>query len=88
MGPKVKYIDESAELASSDDEPSSESDDEARFLQDDLPEVPAEFWHIQKLIKYMKAGNQTATVVALCLLNDYDLENPVNFTQLVVSIIL
>ncbi|XP_076248300.1 armadillo repeat-containing protein gudu [Calliopsis andreniformis] len=73
FGPRVRYITEKDEDQSSDDEPESESDDELRHLKDDLPQVPSEFWHIQKLIRYMKAGNQTATTVALCLLKDYDL---------------
>ncbi|XP_015586959.1 armadillo repeat-containing protein gudu isoform X2 [Cephus cinctus] len=73
FGPRIRYIDETAEEQSSDDEPESESDDESRFIKEDLPEVPSEFWHMQKLIKYMKAGNQTATIVSLCLLKDYEL---------------
>ncbi|XP_054000575.1 armadillo repeat-containing protein gudu isoform X1 [Hylaeus anthracinus] len=73
FGPRVHQIVEKKEDESSDDEPESESDDELRLLKDDTPEVPSEFWHIQKLIRYMKAGNQTATMVALCLLKDYDL---------------
>lgn len=74
FGPRIRYIDENAEAQSSDDEPESESDNEGRFLRDDLKSgVPSEFWHIQKLIKYMKAGNQTATMVSLCLLKDHEL---------------
>ncbi|XP_076620021.1 armadillo repeat-containing protein gudu [Colletes latitarsis] len=73
FGPQVRPIVEKDEDQSSDDEPESESDDELRHLKDDAPEVPSEFWHIQKLIRYMKAGNQTATMVAVCLLKDYDL---------------
>ena len=77
-GPRVRYVDERAEEESSDDEPESESEDESRYLKDDLSsEVPSEFWHMQKLIKYMKAGNQTATTVSLCLLKDYDLKSRV-----------
>ncbi|KAJ8682386.1 hypothetical protein QAD02_018178 [Eretmocerus hayati] len=38
-------------------------------------ELPAEYWNMQKLVKYMRAGNQTATTLALCLLNDHDLSN-------------
>ncbi|XP_012145678.1 armadillo repeat-containing protein gudu isoform X1 [Megachile rotundata] len=75
FGPRVRYISEKEEGESSDDEPESESDDELKLLKDELPEVPSEFWHIQKLIRYMKAGNQTATMVALCLLKDYDLNS-------------
>lgn len=73
FGPKIRYVSEKAEEESSDDETESESDDEARFLRYATADVPSEFWHIQKLIKYMKAGNQTATMVSLCLLKDYDL---------------
>lgn len=77
-GPRVKRISEQLEEASSDDEPDSESPDESRILKDEInAEVPAEFWHMQKLIKYMKAGNQTATTVALCLLKDFDLSSKV-----------
>ncbi|XP_059095176.1 outer dynein arm-docking complex subunit 2-like isoform X1 [Tigriopus californicus] len=36
-------------------------------------EIPQDFWQIQKLIRYLKIGNQTATVIALCVLNDFDL---------------
>ena len=77
-GPRVRHVDERAEEESSDDEPESESDDESRYLKiDATSEVPAEFWHMQKLIKYMKAGNQTATTVSLCLLKDYELNSKV-----------
>lgn len=77
-GPRVRYISEKKEEESSDDEPESESDDELKH--DDVPQVPSEFWHIQKLIRYMKAGNQTATMVALCLLKDYDLQSRVIYS--------
>lgn len=76
-GPRVRFVSERAEEESSDDELESESEEEDRYLQRDQPDVPSEFWHIQKLIKYMKAGNQTATMVSLCLLKDYDLANKV-----------
>lgn len=41
-------------------------------------DIPPEYWHIQKLVKYMKAGNQTATMVALSCLKDHDLTIEVN----------
>ncbi|XP_031841158.1 armadillo repeat-containing protein gudu [Nomia melanderi] len=75
FGPRVQQITEKMEDESSDDEPESESDEELKRLTEDVSEVPSEFWHIQKLIRYMKAGNQTATLVALCLLKDYDLSS-------------
>lgn len=48
----------------------SSSDDEERWKERSIKQsdLPSEYWHIQKLVKYMKAGNQTATVVALCCL--------------------
>lgn len=77
FGPRVHYISEKKEDESSDDEPESEIDEEVKFFEEEGPEVPSEFWHIQKLIRYMKAGNQTATMVAVCLLKDHDLSNRV-----------
>ncbi|XP_063979778.1 armadillo repeat-containing protein gudu [Diachasmimorpha longicaudata] len=74
-GPKHRIIDETGEEESSDDELESGSDDEANYVKEESPEVPSEFWHLQKLIKYTKAGNQTATTVALCLLKNYELES-------------
>lgn len=75
MGPHHRFIDEAAEENSSDDEAESESEDESRFVKDETPELPSEFWQLQKLIKYTKAGNQTATTVALCLLKNYQLDS-------------
>ncbi|XP_023288115.1 armadillo repeat-containing protein gudu isoform X2 [Orussus abietinus] len=74
-GPQIRYIFENLEEQSSDDEPESGSDDENRYLKEDTKDVPSEYWHLQKLVKYMKAGNQTATIVSLCLLKDYELNS-------------
>lgn len=58
---------------------SSEEEDEERAREIfRLGEIPSEYWHIQKLIKYMKTGNQTATMVALCCLKDHDLTHEIN----------
>ncbi|KAF7415190.1 hypothetical protein HZH68_003679 [Vespula germanica] len=75
FGPKICYVTEKEEDESSDDEPESEGDDDVRFLKTEVSDVSSEFWIMQKLIKYMKAGNQTATIISLCLLKDYDLTN-------------
>lgn len=58
----------------------SSSDDEDRWKDRNIKQsdLPSEYWHIQKLVKYMKAGNQTATVVALCCLKDHDLTTQIN----------
>ena len=60
-----------------DSSSSSESDDNENvdykaFLA--LAELPQEFWQVQKLIRYLKIGNQTATVISLCNLADFDLD--------------
>jgi armadillo repeat-containing protein 4 len=61
-------------------EVASSSDEEDRWKEKSYKqsELPSEYWHIQKLVKYMKAGNQTATVVALCCLKDHDLTTQIN----------
>lgn len=52
----------------------SSSDEEDRWKETArTADVPAEYWNIQKLVKYIKAGNPTATIVSLCCLKDYDL---------------
>ncbi|XP_047343609.1 outer dynein arm-docking complex subunit 2 isoform X2 [Vespa velutina] len=75
FGPKIYYVREKEEDESSDDEPESEGEDDERFLKNELSDISSDFWIMQKLIKYMKAGNQTATTISLCLLKDYDLTN-------------
>lgn len=55
----------------------SSSDDEGR-TERPRTDIPPEYWHIQKLVKYLKTGNQTATVVALCCLKDHDLTTEIN----------
>ncbi|NXX80639.1 ARMC4 protein, partial [Urocolius indicus] len=41
--------------------------------QDAITDLPSEYWGIQKLAKYLKGGNPTATVIALCAMRDFDL---------------
>ena len=48
------------------------------ILTSDVDELPAEFWQIQKLVKYLRVGNQTATIIAICSLRDFDLQNESN----------
>eukprot|EP00051_Salpingoeca_urceolata_P022545 m.369826 g.369826 ORF g.369826 m.369826 type:complete len:1036 (-) comp19990_c0_seq16:3441-6548(-) len=61
-----------------DDDFFSETDEE---LDDDIAEIrppkkgdlPPEYWSIQKLVKFLSGGNQTATIIALCSLRDFNL---------------
>lgn len=56
----------------SDDE--NQWKDTKRTVVDPTPDYHA----IQKLVKYVKAGNTTATIVSLCCLKDYDLSISIN----------
>lgn len=61
---------------SSFDESSSESDEEEETMDrrlDAASDLPSEYWQIQKLVKYLKGGNQTATIIALCSMRDFSL---------------
>lgn len=52
-------------------EEEEEEDVEERRVQ--AADLPPEYWSIHKLVKYLSGGNQTATVIALCSLRDFDL---------------
>ena len=60
--------------SSGESSPESDGEDD---LQDrgrqDQNEMPSEYWQIQKLVKYLKGGNQTATIIALCSMRDFNL---------------
>ncbi|XP_030383364.1 armadillo repeat-containing protein gudu [Scaptodrosophila lebanonensis] len=57
----------------------SSTDEEDRWKEvARAAEIPADYYNIQKLVKYIKAGNQTATIVSLCCLKDYDLRTQIN----------
>ncbi|XP_008561466.1 PREDICTED: LOW QUALITY PROTEIN: armadillo repeat-containing protein 4, partial [Galeopterus variegatus] len=69
-----KYADRTEEIVSescsSESEECEESPDHRQEANADLP---SEYWQIQKLVKYLKGGNQTATVIALCSIRDFNL---------------
>ncbi|XP_031349610.1 armadillo repeat-containing protein gudu [Photinus pyralis] len=75
-GPREVLVEEHSD--SEDSTIASTSSDEEERREIPKSEIPAEYWHIQKLVKYMKTGNQTATVVALCCLKDHDLKTEIN----------
>jgi armadillo repeat-containing protein 4 len=61
-----------------DSEVSSEDDDEEEEsllerTRQDQTDVPPEYWQIQRLVKYLKGGNPTATVIALSSIRDFPL---------------
>jgi hypothetical protein len=65
--------------ANNESEDSSEEDDDEEEIQvidrarQDQPDLPAEYWQIQRLVKYLKGGNPTATVIALSSIRDFNL---------------
>ncbi|KAJ1528314.1 hypothetical protein ONE63_006736 [Megalurothrips usitatus] len=79
LGPRVMMVREleANQDSSLDDESEEDEDDRWRELVRGH-DVPSDYWHIQKLIKYMKVGNQTATTVALACLKDQDLNSDIN----------
>ncbi|NXJ01967.1 ARMC4 protein, partial [Psophia crepitans] len=57
-------------------ESSSETEEDEEQLvrhQEGNTDLPSEYWGIQKLAKYLKGGNPTATVIALCSMRDFNL---------------
>nr|XP_031300415.1 armadillo repeat-containing protein 4 isoform X3 [Camelus dromedarius] len=64
---KVEDIISDSASESEEDEEPSERRKEANA------DLPSEYWQIQKLVKYLKRGNQTATVIALCSMKDFKL---------------
>ncbi|KAK7112459.1 outer dynein arm-docking complex subunit 2-like [Littorina saxatilis] len=64
------------EPADSFSESSTESEEEEEAVErraEANADLPSEYWQIQKLVKYLKGGNQTATIIALCSLRDFNL---------------
>ncbi|KAK3083056.1 hypothetical protein FSP39_012730 [Pinctada imbricata] len=57
-------------------ESSTESEEEEEAVErrsETNADLPSEYWQIQKLVKYLKGGNQTATIIALCSMRDFNL---------------
>lgn len=66
-------------IASDSTEVESSTDEEERWKDvARTAETPPEYFQIQKLVKFIKSGNQTATIVSLSCLCDYDLCTQIN----------
>uniref|UniRef100_A0A6Q2YL56 Outer dynein arm docking complex subunit 2 n=1 Tax=Esox lucius TaxID=8010 RepID=A0A6Q2YL56_ESOLU len=52
---------------------SEEDEEQPERRTESNTDLPSEYWQIQKLVKYLKGGNQTATVIALCSMRDFNL---------------
>ncbi|XP_051910951.1 outer dynein arm-docking complex subunit 2 isoform X1 [Hippocampus zosterae] len=60
-----------SETSSESDQSYEEEEQPARRQRN--TDYPSEYWQIQKLVKYLRAGDQTATLLTLYALMDYDL---------------
>ncbi|XP_045321724.1 outer dynein arm-docking complex subunit 2 isoform X1 [Leopardus geoffroyi] len=69
----VRKSTEKIEEIVSESSSESEEDEEPLDRQEANADLPSEYWQIQKLVKYLKGGNQTATVIALCSMKDFNL---------------
>ncbi|KAK5898246.1 hypothetical protein CgunFtcFv8_015682 [Champsocephalus gunnari] len=52
---------------------SEEEEEQPERRQESNTDLPSEYWQIQKLVKYLKGGDQTATVLTLCAMMDFNL---------------
>lgn len=54
--------------------------EEARWREKErkTEELPIAFWTLQKLVRFMKIGNQVVTNACLCCIRDYDLTQQIN----------
>ncbi|XP_064188478.1 outer dynein arm-docking complex subunit 2 isoform X1 [Anguilla rostrata] len=52
---------------------SEEDEEQPERRPESNTDLPSEYWQIQKLVKYLKGGNQPATVIALCSMRDFNL---------------
>lgn len=87
LSPKVQVVIRKPDTEDSDSSENFLSDDDDNQWKDTkrtVTDPTPEYHNIQKLIKYVKAGNTTATIVSLCCLKDYDLSVTIN--QLVSSL--
>ncbi|XP_068160365.1 outer dynein arm-docking complex subunit 2 [Antennarius striatus] len=52
---------------------SEEEEEQPERRPESNTDLPSEYWQIQKLVKYLKGGDQTATVLTLCAMMDFNL---------------
>lgn len=70
---KKRIPDDSEESFS---ESSTDSEEEEEIIDrrgEANADLPTEYWQLQKLVKYLKVSNQTATVIFLCCMRDFNL---------------
>ncbi|XP_058524894.1 outer dynein arm-docking complex subunit 2 isoform X2 [Ochotona princeps] len=68
-----KSLDKSEEILSESSSESEEEEEPTDLRQEANVDSPSEYWQIQKLVKYLKGGNQTTTVIVLSSMRDFNL---------------
>ncbi|XP_040831657.1 outer dynein arm-docking complex subunit 2-like [Ochotona curzoniae] len=68
-----KNVDKFEEVSSESPSEGEEEEEPSDHRQEANVDLPSEYWQIQKLVRYLKGGSQTATVIALCLMRDFNL---------------
>ncbi|KFQ16565.1 Armadillo repeat-containing protein 4, partial [Leptosomus discolor] len=63
----------SEDVGESSSETETDEEQPVRHQEGNTDDLPSEYWGIQKLAKYLKGGNPTATVIALCSMRDFNL---------------
>ncbi|XP_025904589.1 armadillo repeat-containing protein 4 [Nothoprocta perdicaria] len=69
---KCKTSEKDEEVSESSSETEEDEEQPERHQEGNI-DLPSEYWQIQKLVKYLKGGNPTATVIALCSMKDFNL---------------
>nr|XP_009677914.1 PREDICTED: armadillo repeat-containing protein 4 isoform X3 [Struthio camelus australis] len=69
---KCKTLEKYEEVSESSSE-TEDDEEQPQRRQEGNTDLPSEYWQIQKLVKYLKGGNPTATVIALCSMKDFNL---------------
>jgi armadillo repeat-containing protein 4 len=75
---KKLYKYHSCEEGFEESESDASSEEEQQEKRQETSELHTEYYQIQKLIKYLRSGNQTATIIAICSLRDFDLTHEFN----------
>ena len=72
-GQSASVVEEQVDSSEEEEEEEEETAPDMKTLTSGGGDLPQEFWQVQKLVRYLKVGNQTATIIALCNLADFDL---------------
>lgn len=72
-GRRTGHVNHESEESSEDEEDDAEEDQLVERTRQDQTDLPTEYWQIQRLVKYLKGGNPTATVIALSSIRDFNL---------------